>query len=74
MADLLIRDFPPDLHRKLRQSAEKNRRSMAEEAIALLEMELQGEPPARREPPQPIDLGFPLTDELLDRAKREGRE
>jgi plasmid stability protein len=74
MASLLIRDFPPELHLKLRQSAEKNRRSLTKEAIALLEMELQAGSPARPELPPPIDLGFPLTDEFLDRAKREGRE
>ena len=74
MAALLIRDFPPELHRKLRQSAEKNRRSMTKEAIALLELGLQTGPPTRRELPPPIDLGFPLTDEFLERAKREGRE
>ncbi|HEX5760802.1 MAG TPA: hypothetical protein VF121_16555 [Thermoanaerobaculia bacterium] len=47
---------------------------MTKEAIALLEIVLQGGPPARRELPPPIDLGFPLTNEFLDRAKREGRE
>ena len=73
MAALLIRDLPPDLHRKLKQSAEKNRRSMTKEAIALLETALEGKPAAIRALPEPLELGFPLTDEFLDRAKRAGR-
>jgi len=74
MAALLIRDLPPELHRKLKRSADRNRRSVTKEAIALLETALTKPAAPQAELPVPLRGNFPLTDDLLDRAKREGRE
>ncbi len=73
MAGLLIRDLPNQLHRKLRERAQQNRRSMAKEALSLLEIALTTPEQAQPSLPQPFVGQFPLTDEWLDQAKREDR-
>ncbi len=45
MSGLLIKDFPPELHRKLKQEAARHHRSMTRQALALLEQALAA--PAR---------------------------
>ena len=45
MSGLLIKDFPPELHRKLKEEAARHHRSMTRQALALLEDALSG--PAR---------------------------
>ena len=40
MPGLLIKDFPPDLHRRLKQEAARYHRSMTRQALALLEQAL----------------------------------
>jgi len=40
MAGLLIKDFPPELHRRLREEAVRHHRSMTRQALALLEQAL----------------------------------
>jgi len=45
MAGLLIKDFPPELHRRLRDEATRHHRSMTRQALALLEQALAA--PAR---------------------------
>jgi plasmid stability protein len=45
MSGLLIKDFPPELHRKLKEEAARHHRSMTRQALALLEEALSG--PAR---------------------------
>lgn len=45
MAGLLIKDFPPELHRRLREEAVRHHRSMTRQALALLEQALTA--PAR---------------------------
>ena len=72
MASLLIRDLPEDLHAELKLRAAQNRRSLSKEVLVLLEMALSL-PERPLEPPEPIDLGVPLTEEWLSWAKREGR-
>lgn len=37
MASLTLKDIPPRLHRQLRERAERNRRSLSQEALACLE-------------------------------------
>lgn len=73
MPGLVIKHLPGELHRKLKEQAARHHRSMTREAIALLE---QGLGLARQvqEPPAPYRGQFPLTDEFIDKAKREGRE
>jgi plasmid stability protein len=73
MPGLLIKDLPSHLHRKLKERARRNHRSMPREALALLESALGLAPPPPELPPL-LHTGRPLTRELLERAKREGRE
>jgi hypothetical protein len=73
MTSLLIRDLPEQVHRKLRARAKQNRRSLAKEALILLETVLASEEEKKIELPQPFEGQFLLTEEWLDQAKREGR-
>lgn len=46
MSGLLIEDFPPDLHHKLKEEAARHHRSMTRQVLALLEQALSaGNPP-----------------------------
>lgn len=49
MPSLLIKDFPPELHRKLKDEAARHHRSMTRQALALLEQALS-EPARNRRP------------------------
>ena len=73
MPGLVIRNLPPELHRKLEERARRHHRSMAEEAVAILEQALEGGEGVKEAPP-PYRGRFTLTQEFLDRARREGRE
>jgi len=73
MPGLVIKDLPPKLHRKLKKRAAQHHRSMTKEVLFVLEQALSEEPEAQK--PPPLFKGrFPLTDKLLVRARREGRE
>ena len=74
MPGILIKDVPPEIHRKLKERAAKNRRSMTKEALSILEFVLLEEEFPKRALPEPIKTKFLLTDEWLDAAKRWGRE
>lgn len=61
MSTLVIKNLPDDLHARLREQAERNRRSITKEAVTLIERSLA---PARKAPElgPPIKLkGGPLT-------------
>ena len=73
MPGLVIKELPPKLHRKLKQQAARHYRSMAKEALVVLEQALS-EQPRPKEPPPPFKGRFPLTDKLITQARREGRE
>lgn len=73
MPSLVIKDLPADLHRQLKAQAEANHRSMTKEAIALLEAALSRAPGVRELPP-PYRGKIKLTQEFIDKAKREARE
>ena len=73
MPGLLIKDLPPHLHRRLRESARRNHRSMTREALALLERALDAPPRPVHLPPL-LRLSVPLTNDFLAKARREGRE
>lgn len=45
MAALLIKDLPPRLHQRLKAEARRQRRSMTQQALALLEQGLEAAPP-----------------------------
>jgi hypothetical protein len=72
MAGLLIKDFPPALHRRLKEVAARHHRSMTREALVLLDEALQRAEPSGHWPP-PVKGRMPLTKRLIDWAKREGR-
>jgi plasmid stability protein len=80
MPSLIIRDIPPELHRRLKSEAKKAHRSMSKEALRLLEEKLmEGTGPGGgtgilRELPAPYRAKFPLTNRLINKWKREGRE
>ena len=40
MTGLLIKDFPPELHRRLKEAAARSHRSMTRQALVLLEQAL----------------------------------
>lgn len=71
MSDLLVKNLPPDLHRRLKEEAVRSHRSMAKQVVAILEQNL-GVTDSRPYPP-PVRVAVPLTDEFLNKAKRWGR-
>ena len=73
MAGLVIKDVPAELHRKLKEQAARHHRSMTKEVLAVLERALS-EADFAKEAPPPFKGRFTLTDEFIDRARREGRE
>ncbi len=74
MATLVIKDLPTHLHQRLKEEAQKARRSMTKEAIYLLEAGLQESRsvPMVRELPLPYRGKKPLTDKLIQQWKRKG--
>lgn len=72
MPALVIKNLPPELHRRLKEQAVRHHRSMTREAIALLE-EALGRTDGVKELPPPYRGAFPLTQAFIDDAKREGR-
>ena len=71
MTALLIKDVPPEVHEWLRREAERNRRSMTQQAIVVREEGMRRFHPVRF--PPPVQTRTVLTAEFIDRAKREGR-
>jgi len=82
MADISItlKNVPPDLHRSLKASAQRNKRSLNQEAIHVLESSLSGSRDRRftlTQPPPTRSVGKVLVspkqldsraDDLMDRA------
>lgn len=74
MSTLVLKNLPDDLHARLRQQAERNRRSVTQEAIALIEtgIVVPRLPPVL---PPPIKLaGKPVTQRDIEAWIDEGRE
>ena len=71
MPALLIKDIPREVHEWLKREAERNRRSMTQQAILVLEERMRRFRPVRF--PPPVQTRTILTAEFIDRAKREGR-
>ncbi len=74
MATLVIKDLPDELHRRLKEEAQKAHRSMNGEAIYLLEAGLSGNQGRfyAGELPAPYEGGKPLTEKLIHQWKRKG--
>jgi hypothetical protein len=82
MASLNIKGLPPDVYDLLKESAQRNRRSLNQEAIVQLEKALLHTPPTndaslmeriRERRARLARSGVWLTDEIINRAKAEGR-
>jgi hypothetical protein len=71
MSSLLIKDIPREVHEWLKAEAEKNRRSMTQQAICVFEERMRRFQPVRF--PPPTRTRTPLTAKFIDQAKREGR-
>jgi plasmid stability protein len=72
MPSLVIKNLPEDLHIKLKAQAARHHRSMTREAIAILSEGVANS--VAREQPAPYKGRFPITEEFINAAKREGRE
>jgi hypothetical protein len=74
VATLVVKDLPEQLHAALKERAQANRRSVAQEVLTMLERELVLPRRAPRLPP-PVRLkGGPITTDELEAAINEGRE
>ena len=73
MTDLIIRRVPTKLHSMLKERAARNRRSMNQELLALLEEALIGGRRAPAEPPEPFTGRFLIDDDWILAAREEGR-
>jgi plasmid stability protein len=71
MSALVIKDLPDELHRRLKEDAERNHRSMTQQTIVILERALHRAPPI----PDftPVKGAFRLTNDFINKAKRKGR-
>ena len=75
MSGLLIKDFPPELHRKLKDAAARHHRSMTRQALALLEQALSVETRNAAELlPKPIKPARPVPASSVVAVIREGRK
>jgi hypothetical protein len=71
MSSLLIKDIPREVHEWLKREAQRNRRSMTQQAIVVIEERMRRFQPVRF--PSPLRTRTPLTAEFIDQAKRKGR-
>ena len=75
MSGLLIKDFPPELHRKLKEEAARHHRSMTRQALALLEQALSSQSKNAAELlPKPLKLVKPVSPANVIAVIREGRD
>lgn len=72
MPKLAINNMSPDLHRRLRQSADRHQRSIIAEALSLQDQALPSRSGTNPLPP-PFRGRLPLTQEFLDEARTGGR-
>lgn len=71
MPALLIKDIPREVHEWLKREAERNRRSMTQQAIVVFEERMRRFRPVKF--PPPARTRTLLTAEFINQAKREGR-
>ena len=75
MSGLLIKDFPPELHRKLKDEAARHHRSMTRQALALLEQALSSPSKNAAELlPKPLKPAKPISPANVIAVIREGRD
>jgi plasmid stability protein len=71
MPALVIKDLPAVLHRRLKEDAVQHHRSMTQQAIFILEQALHRVRPIGEF--TPYRGAFPLTNDFINKAKKEGR-
>lgn len=77
MPGLLIKNLPKKIHERLKERAKVNRRSMSAEVIVILERVLgvRSRPPTLEEiDRRRVHPRRPITNEMIDEAKRFGRK
>ena len=72
MSALLIKDIPKDVHVWLKKEAERNRRSMTQQAIVIFEERMRRFHPIRFS--APTRTRKRLSAAFIDEARREGRK
>lgn len=72
MAAIVLKEVPEELHQRLKAEAERNRRSMSQQLLVIMEQALTPLPPLK--PIKPVVPTQPFTHAWLMRAMREGRE
>jgi plasmid stability protein len=76
MPSVLVKNIPQELHRKLKERAADNRRSLNSELLVILEgavADAAGPPPLEVVDRLRIAGNAPLTDAILDEARSSGR-
>jgi plasmid stability protein len=75
MATLVIKNFPDDLHARLKEQAQRHRRSLTKEAVTLLESGL-AQRAVKRPAPRPLKLrtGYRSTIADIEAAIAEGQD
>jgi len=75
MSGLLIKDFPPELHSKLKEEAARHHCSMTRQALTLLEQALSSPTKNAAELlPKPLKLAKPVTANNVVATIRAGRD
>jgi len=72
MPSLILRDLPDEVHKRLRDRAQRHHRSMTKEAVNILERELLAAGPVKLPPVVHAAQAIPA--DLIDQAIQEGRE
>ena len=72
MPSLLLRDLPEEVHKRLRERAQRHHRSMTKEAVSILERELLTMGPVKL--PPVFHAAQPIPTDVIDQAIEEGRE
>jgi len=72
MPSLILRDLPEEVHKRLRDRAQRHHRSMTKEAVSILERELVAAGPVRL--PPVVSAAQQIPADVIDRAIEEGRE
>ena len=68
MSTIVVKNLPDHLHERLKQSAQRNHRSMTKEVVHLIAAGLSGEAPSPARPLRPTDGRDALRAALVEQA------
>lgn len=75
MSTLVIKNFPEELHARLKQQAQRHHRSVTKEVVSLIEAGLSVPPQTPKlSPPLKLKSGYRPTIEDIEAAIAEGQE